>query len=251
MLTPERHQMILRILEDHQVATAGQLAEATSSSASTIRRDLIQLEQDNQLRRFHGGAEKLRTKSEEVSVTDRADQYKQEKIAIARHAADHVQSGYCIYLDAGTTTYHMIDHLREDIIVVTNGLTLIERCVDRGLQTYLIGGRVKNITKAMIGHGALNALNQYRFDQCFIGMNGFNLKDGMTTPDPEEALIKQTALQLSTERYVLADRSKFNKTSFAHVADLAAAAIVTNSDDDDEHSLTDYQDQTRIEVVTT
>ena len=52
-------------------------------------------------------------------------------------------------------------------------------------------------------------------------------------PDPEEALIKQHALSLSREAYVVADESKFSEIAFAKIADLHQATIITNELDPD------------------
>lgn len=248
MLTPERYQLILNIVKDKKIATIHELVEGTQSSESTIRRDLIQLEKENKLARFHGGAELARSKSEETTITERSSSYFFEKKAIAKRAADLVQHGDCIFLDAGTTTYHMIEYLRKDIIVVTNGLSLIEACLEHQLETFVIGGKVKARTNAFIGKGATDGLGAYRFDKSFIGMNGIHPTFGYTTPDPEEAVIKKMAIELSNKAFVLADQSKFGKTAFSLVDHLKSATIITN-DSEDQEFLSEYKQLTQIEVV--
>ncbi len=52
-------------------------------------------------------------------------------------------------------------------------------------------------------------MQKYRFDKCFLGANGVHEQLGFTTPDPEEALLKQMALTLANEGYFLIDESKF------------------------------------------
>ncbi|WP_077614129.1 DeoR/GlpR family DNA-binding transcription regulator [Caenibacillus caldisaponilyticus] len=249
MLTPERQRMILRILKEKGAATVRELAEATRSSEATVRRDLHQLEEAGKLIRFHGGAETLGIKAEDRPVGERLTEMREEKAAIGRRAAAMVQKGDCIYLDAGTTTLQMIDHLPQDIVVVTNGLPVAERCLERDLKTYLIGGVVKPATKALVGRGALDALSQYRFDKCFIGINGIHLLHGLTTPDPEEAHIKRLAMELSEDIYVLADETKFGKISFALVHPLERLTIITNASKNVER-LREFQNLTNIEVVT-
>ncbi len=249
MLTPERHRMILELLKKQKMVTVHELTEATESSESTIRRDLDQLEQEGKLHRFHGGAESLHAKSEESAVQDRLSRNQSEKIAIGRFAAELVQPGDCIYLDAGTTTAQMIPFLHADSIVVTNGLTLVDQCLQRGLKTYLIGGEIKVVTRAVIGRGALESIETYRFDKCFMGMNGVHERHGYTTPDPDEALIKKKAIELSTQSYVLADDSKLGTISFSQVAPIGASVLITNQSDDKKR-LQAFIDQTQVEVVT-
>ena len=70
-------------------------------------------------------------------------------------------------------------------------------------------------------------LNRYKFDKCFIGSNGVHPIHGFTTPDPEEASIKEHAIKSSATAYVLMDESKFGEVSFTKFADLEEATIIT------------------------
>ncbi|MBM7646680.1 DeoR family fructose operon transcriptional repressor [Scopulibacillus daqui] len=248
MLTPERHRLILELIKENKIVTIHQLVEATKSSESTIRRDLIQLENENKLARFHGGAQIIKSKSEETSIGERLSANFTEKKAIAKKAAAYVENGDCIFLDAGTTTYYMIEYLPKETIVVTNGLSLINECLDKGLETYTVGGRAKAKTRAFIGKGALEGINAYRFDKCFIGINGIHLKFGYTTPDPEEAMIKKAAIDLANKAYVLADWSKFNQVSFSFVHNLDSASIITDRLGNQEE-IKQFSQITTIETV--
>ncbi|GGB68161.1 DeoR/GlpR family DNA-binding transcription regulator [Fictibacillus barbaricus] len=249
MLTPERHRKIIEQLGEKQVVTIQELVEATSSSESTIRRDLSQLQKEKKLKRVHGGASLLHQKSEELSVIEKSAKNSPEKERIAQFAGDLVVEGDCIYIDAGTTTLKMIPYLKDkDITVVTNAISHLDLLTEYEIKTYLIGGLVKPKTKALVGSGALNSLRTYRFDKVFLGINGIHLDAGFTTPDPEEAAVKQLAISLSQKTFVLADHTKFNEASFSKVAELNEAIIITNEIDED--AAYDFQDKTDIRVVT-
>ncbi|THE13863.1 DeoR/GlpR transcriptional regulator [Bacillus timonensis] len=251
MLTPERHQLILSLLKEQSVVKLHELVERTNSSESTIRRDLVQLEQENQLKRVHGGAALIHRNRTEPSYKEKTAKNIKEKIAIAKFASQLIQEGDSIFLDAGTTTQELIPFLdQEGLTVVTNGVHLIEPLLEKGIATYLIGGIIKPQTKAMIGSRALSSLNLYRFDKCFLGVNGIDLKYGFTTPDPEEALIKQTAMGLAKKSFILADHSKFNEVSFSKVSSFKDAVLITD-DGLTKKELTSYQEHINIKVVTT
>ncbi|MDR7074576.1 DeoR/GlpR family DNA-binding transcription regulator [Fictibacillus barbaricus] len=248
MLTPERHRKIIDLLGEKQVVTIQELVDATTSSESTIRRDLSQLQKDKKLKRVHGGASLFNQKSEELSVSEKAAKNLTEKEKIAQYAASLVKNGDCVYIDAGTTTLQMIPYLKgKDITVVTNGISHLDYLSENEISTYLIGGFVKPKTKAIVGSCALTSLSSYRFDKCFMGINGIHLDSGYTTPDPEEAAIKHLAISLTQEAFVLADNSKFNEITFAKVADLNKAVIITTEMDED--LAYDYQEKTEIKVV--
>ncbi|RBW69553.1 DeoR/GlpR family DNA-binding transcription regulator [Bacillus taeanensis] len=247
MLTPERHRIILEILEEKQIVKLHDLVEATSSSESTIRRDLVQLESQRLLKRVHGGASLLQKNRIEPSISEKSTKHLNEKQLIAKYAAKLVRDGDSIFLDAGTTTMQMIESLNQrDITVVTNGLTLIEPLLEKNIETYLIGGSIKGKTRALIGHSALKTLENYRFDKAFMGMNSVHSEYGYTTPDPEEALIKNTAMSLAKKAYVLIDQSKFGEVSFAKVADLNQAVIITTEPHED---LIEYKRKAEVIIV--
>ncbi|MCP3028186.1 DeoR/GlpR family DNA-binding transcription regulator [Halobacillus sp. A5] len=229
MLTPERHQFILELLNKHHTIKLKELVESTGASESTIRRDLDQLEQHGELRRVHGGASLRRPSIEEPSIGEKRSQHHAEKVLIAEEASRLVEDGQSIFLDAGTTTYEMVPYLAgKKITVVTNGLPHLDALATHSIPTYVLGGFVKGRTQAVVGASALQNLSQYRFDHCFMGANGVSLEDGYTTPDPEEAAIKRTTLTLSQARHMLIDASKFNEVTFSHITPISEANIITN-----------------------
>lgn len=247
MLEPERHQLILDALKKKNTVKLQELVELTDSSESTIRRDLTQLEQRNLLKRVHGGAAILQGRLQELTMTEKSSKNLQAKCQIAKYAASLVEEGDSIYLDAGSTVFEMIPFLPNNIVVVTNGLMHANELLEKNIRTYLIGGFIRLTTKAMVGRGALESLEKYRFDKCFLGVNGIHPQFGYTTPDQEEALIKQTALSLSRETIVLADGSKFSEIAFAKIAKLNEASIITNELSIESKEL--FTSKTNIKVV--
>ncbi len=249
MLTPERHQLILQMIKEKPIVKIQELVDLTEASESTIRRDLTLLEEGKFLKRVHGGAARLRGKLQEPSMTEKSAKNLQEKRQIAQYAASLIEEGDSIYLDAGSTIMEMIAYLpAKDIVVVTNGLMHLPHLLERNIETYVIGGYAKPKTNAIIGRGALASLEQYRFDKCFLGVNGVHPHSGYTTPDQEEAMIKQKALSLARETFVLADDTKFSEIGFAKIADLHEAVIITNTIDEDIEG--QYLSKTSIKVVT-
>lgn len=249
MLTPERHQLILQIIKEKPIVKIQELVDLTEASESTIRRDLTVLEEGKFLKRVHGGAARLKGKLQEPSMVEKSTKNLQEKKQIAQYAASLVEEGDSIYLDAGSTILEMLEFLpSKDIVVVTNGLMHLPHLLERNIETYVIGGYAKPKTNAIIGRGALASLEQYRFDKCFLGVNGVHPDSGYTTPDQEEAMIKQKAMSLSREVFVIADDTKFKEIAFAKIADLHEAIIITNMLDEDIKG--QYTSKTSIKVVT-
>lgn len=250
MLTPERHQMILKLLKGKSVVRIQELVDLTGASESTLRRDLSELEENHLLIRVHGGASAVHQKLEEPTVHEKAVKQEKEKNSIARYAAQLIKERDTVYIDAGTTTSHMVPYLPRNIVVVTNSVQIVLDLLNRNIKTILLGGELKTGTLALVGPEAIKAISQYRFDKCFLGMNSIHSQHGLTTPDPDEAYIKQLALQFSDKRYVLCDSHKFSQVSFAKVADLNQVEMITD-DGLDQQEIDRYQKLTKVEVVKT
>ncbi|ANU23258.1 DeoR/GlpR family DNA-binding transcription regulator [Planococcus donghaensis] len=248
MLTNERHLFIMQLLDEKQTVKIQELVESTGASESTIRRDLVDLEHSGKLERVFGGATLAGKNLLEPSILDKSTQLLDEKIKIAKFAASFVQQGDSVYLDAGTTTFQMIPFLKDkDLVVVTNGLTLVEALNSHGITTYLTGGLMKPRTGAFVGSQTIQALQNYRFDSCFLGINGFHAEYGYTTPDPEEAAVKQMASSLSRKTFALADHSKINKISFAKIMDLERATLIVDEITKDANAV--LEKKTIVKVV--
>lgn len=248
LLTSERQQYIIEKINQNGFIKIQELVKELHTSESTIRRDLSQLEDMSVLKRVHGGAELVKKRSIEPTILEKSTSRTSEKEAIAKEAASMIDDGDCIYLDAGTTTLAMIPFIQnKPVTVVTNGIMQAAALQESNIITYLIGGRIKKSTNAIIGSQAINNINNYRFDKVFLGINGIHPDWGFSTPDPEEAILKRSAIDLSKEAFILADFSKFDETSFARVAELNQATIITSGMD--SAKLAKYKMNTKIKVV--
>lgn len=236
MLTEERYQYILNQLAREGLVKSQELMKEMNCSESTIRRDLDTLEEKGLLVRVHGGAKRVYEVEREVSFTEKTSKNIQEKQVIAQQAASLVNDGDTIFLDAGTTTIYMIPHLKDKKVqIVTNAVQHASLLADQNNDVVLIGGVLKNTTKAVVGGTGVEQLRQYRFNKAFLGINGIDLEYGLTTPDPEEAVIKQQAIKNSANVFVLADKSKWNKVTFVKVENIDSAVIISNQLDHKEY----------------
>lgn len=230
MLTEERHQIILDLLKKDGIVKSQYLMDVIGCSESTIRRDLDQLEDAGELTRIHGGAKRNYQLGEELTASEKSFKNTHSKELIGKLAAGLVENNEVIFIDAGTTTLAMLPYLKgKPITVVTNGIQHASLLADQGVETYLPGGKIKPSTKAIIGSQSLGELKKYRFDKAFLGMNGIDLAFGCTTPDPEEAALKQMAHQQAAVTFLLADKDKWNKVNFAKVCELEDATVVTDT----------------------
>ena len=232
MLTEERYAAILKLLEEKKAVSVLELTELLNSSESTIRRDLTALHRMGKLTKVHGGATSIngvyQVTEDKTSV--RHNLHVEEKDRIAQCAASLVHKNDFVFLDAGTTTERMIDYLHEqDAVYVTNGIVHARKLAEKGLEAYILSGKIKAVTEAIVGTEAVHSLQRYRFSIGFFGTNGMRVGDGFSTPDIEEARVKTEAIQRCNKRYVLADPSKYNQLYSVIFADLSQAAVITTA----------------------
>ena len=96
-----------------------------------------------------------------------------------------------------------------------------------GIQVFLIGGELKSSTEAVVGSQAIKMLSMYHFTKGFFGTNGITKREGFTTPDTNEALVKEMAVRQCRDAYVLADGSKFGQVSSVTFGEFAQMHILT------------------------
>lgn len=231
MLTQDRQSKILSILNRQGSVTVSRLTEILSASESTIRRDLTYLAKEGKLNKVHGGATALHQEfvKLEDNIEEKLTKNTDKKMEIARYAAKQINDDDFVFLDAGTTTLLMAQFLNNSgATFVTNGIENAKQLAKNGCKTIVLGGQLKQSTEAIIGLVAASNLQKYSFTKAFIGTNGVSEKQGYTTPDTEEAMLKAVAIKRSFISYVLADSSKFDKVSAVSFAQLDAACIITD-----------------------
>ena len=208
MLTQERRRKILDLLEEQGSVTVARLSEEFNSSESTIRRDLVALSQLGKLNKVHGGATVLSQQflKNEDTVEEKSLKYVDEKVAVAKYAASQISDDDFVFIDAGSTTYLMTKYIKSTkATFVTNCIAHAKKLARKGCKVYVLGGQLKDTTEAIIGLVAASNLQKYNFSKAFIGTNGISEKQGFTTPDTDEAMLKAVAVERSFVAYILAD----------------------------------------------
>src|SRR5437868_10249942 len=89
---PRRRQM-LNLLEETGTLNVSDLADRFGVTVVTIRKDLDELEAEGLLQRTFGGAVFSHRSRFNRSFLERAQQHRQEKLAIAAAALDYIKDG--------------------------------------------------------------------------------------------------------------------------------------------------------------
>lgn len=215
MLTEKRQEEIMGLLLKKGSVTVQELKDYFHASESTIRRDLNTLDQKGSLVKVFGGAvlpESNHLATREEQVAKRLTLHQEEKRKIGRYAASLIEPHDFVYLDAGTTTACMIPFLSEkSATFVTDAVSHALMLAENGFRVILLGGKLKAATEAIVGNEACLSLQRYNFTKCFMGTNGASPSHGFTTPESNEAMIKECAMKQAQKSYVLCDSTKFHQ----------------------------------------
>lgn len=239
MIAEERLSRIVEMVTRRGTASVADLAEAFGASESTIRRDLDKLNEARRLVKVHGGATALEspTVTRDLSLGERTVMNVEEKRAIGAHAATLVGPDDFVYLDAGSTVEQLVVCVTETrALYATDSVSHALKLAAKGCQVIVLGGELKSVTEALVGPDALATIERYHFTLGFWGANGITPDAGFTTPDRNEAMVKQASMERTARRYVLADASKLGRMSLVEFAPFPSATIVTCGDVPEEYS---------------
>jgi ribose transport system substrate-binding protein len=233
MNTYQRHQTILRMLEDSGSVTVLDLAVELAVSEATIRNDLNQLEEQQLLTRIRGGAIPMNGHPVSSPFQSRVHKNAGAKKKIAQWASELVMDGDVILLDASSTAYHMAAHLRDrhNITVVTHQIDAARLlATDPSKQVILLGGYLRADGAAVTGEISQEILRNLHLNTAFISCVGFTFEAGLMEGDIEEARLKHQALRSSARVVALIDSSKFGKVGLRPFASLRDISHIVTDD---------------------
>lgn len=213
----ERRRLIVEQLRKDGRVSVKKLSESLQVSAVTIRQDLRALETEGLLNRTHGGAvapDVQRMEQSELSFDIRRTKNYAEKEAICRAAAQQVESGYAIGLDASTTVCSLIPFIRhlDALTVVTNNLLVVEMLLPYPrVQVLVPGGRLRRDSYSIVGDPT--SFPDINLNVSFVSAWGITPDAGLTEVSEEEMAMKQALLNRSPRKVVLVDSSKWGKVA--------------------------------------
>jgi DeoR family transcriptional regulator, aga operon transcriptional repressor len=221
LLGEERRRKILQMVEKDGQVTITDLARRFKLSAVTIRADLDALSENGSIMRSHGGAVR-RNESQDYPLRLKATLHRSEKIRIGQAAGQLVRPNETIILDSGTTTAEIARHLKEKklrpLTVITNALNISLDLADApGISVIVVGGLLRPVSYSLVGPQAEAMLRDLHADRLFLGVDGFDLDAGPSTPDVLEAQLNSCMVRVAKEITVVADSTKLGRQSVSRI----------------------------------
>ncbi len=216
------------IMQQKQVSLED-LAEKFQLSVNTARRDVIELENRGCILRVRGGAVAKGPVRSPEEIDTRHQQNADAKRLIGEMAAELVQSGQTIFIDAGSTTRNIVPHLGEkrNITIITSSVNVLVEATKLTTATLIVlGGEYSATSDSFHSYSSIEDMANFNFDISFLGTTGISVDGGLTTATFMEAKVKATAMKRAKETVVLVDQSKFGLRSTSKFAELSEASIL-------------------------
>ncbi len=221
MLNEERRRAILDLLNRQGRVLVTELARHFHTSQVTIRKDLEALHAHGQVHRTHGGALPARESVlEDPTLREKEKLHRQEKLRIAEAAAGKVVEGQVVILDSGTTTTAIARALREfrNLIVITNAVNIAAELSGTAVEVILTGGTLRKNSFSLVGPIAEETLRRLSADLLFLGVDGFDVHYGLSTPNLLEAKVNRVMVEIAKRTIAVCDSSKFGRRSLSLIA---------------------------------
>jgi DeoR family transcriptional regulator of aga operon len=218
MLNEERRRAILDILQRDKRVLVADLAQQMHTSQVSIRKDLEVLHTRGLIQRTHGGALPTRDGAlEDPSLREKEPLNRKEKQRIAAVAAQLVSEGQVVILDSGTTTTEIARALRNlrNLTVITNGVNIAAELANSPVEVILTGGAVRKNSFSLVGPIAEETLRRLNADILFLGVDGFDVRYGLSTPNLLEAKVNRIMTEIVKRTVVVCDSSKFGRRSLS------------------------------------
>lgn len=216
----------------HSLGTTSldELCEHFDVSKNTIRRDINTLLEKGTIQKVYGGVTSISQTL--IPFENRDITNKLDKKTIAKRAAQFVEGNELIFIDSGTTTRDMIEYLPKTtkLTILTNNLDVINAAANvENISLLIIGNIYKRDTKSFVGNDSLHILDKYNINKAFMAATGVSIASGLTNSDVMEYEIKKKVAEKAQQIYLLADASKFGKSTLLTYSPLSEVdAIVTS-----------------------
>lgn len=250
-----RLKQMEQFILNNETASMKELCSRFGVSMNTVRMDVDKLVKRGNVRKVYGGVCSSRENPAGILVP--FEERKQRNIFMKRvigiQAAKNVEDGDIIYLDTGTTTFHMVRCLgdKQGVIILTNSLEVINSAVQYpGIEVICLPGKLERKTNSFLSSDTAGELSKYNIDKAFMAATGVSEDGGVTHSSLLEFEVKQAAVRHCRQKYLLVDSGKFGKAALMTYAALDEMdGVIT-----DEGLKEEYQDMcrrmgTRVELA--
>jgi DeoR/GlpR family transcriptional regulator of sugar metabolism len=243
-LGPKRQRELLNYIRAYGTGSVTEMAKILGVSASTVRRDLNELQERGLVERIHGGAAPLTDDVEPLRPL-REVAFSDEKRRIGQAAASHIADHSTVLILGGTTTEAMLPFLGavRGLTVLTNSLMVVNRLAQYSdIALIVLGGLLRRQEMSLLGHLTIAGLDEFGIDQVFSGAFGIDPEIGVTGTNLSETQTDRSLASSARELIMLADHSKLTQRGPARLVPTTAVSTLITDDGADADVLQRFRE---------
>ncbi|WP_178040422.1 DeoR family transcriptional regulator [Frisingicoccus sp.] len=221
MLAKERKKLIWETILQEKSILSKDLCRKFNVTNETVRKDLIELENEGKIIRAYGGAYIIDGVQNEVHANLRETVYTEEKASIGRICRSMVCAGDTIFLDESTTCCAIAKELKSigSITVFTNSYKIIHILEDcENVKLILTGGEFDRKNQCFVGAEVADFLKSYYVDKCFISCRGVDMNIGITDGNEKNGRVRKCIIRQAAEKILVIDKTKLNLKKFYKIS---------------------------------
>ncbi len=220
-----RQADILEIAKRNGRVDVEGLAAQFEVTPQTIRKDLNDLCELDELHRVHGGAV-FPSNTTNFAYRSRRELATDSKRRIGAVAARLIPDNSSVILNIGTTTEQVARSLKrhEGLMAITNNLNVAFILSDAsGVEVVVTGGMVRKTDGGIVGTVAIDLIKQFKVDFAIIGASAIDEEGSLLDFDYREVRVSRAILQQARTKVLVADVMKFERRApveIGHLADI-------------------------------
>jgi DeoR family transcriptional regulator of aga operon len=222
MTITDRHELILKILQESGRVSIQELSDLIKVSGVTIRKDLKLLEDKKLLFRTRGGGSLTNPYTIERPINEKELINAEEKKRIAKAAIKLIGQNDSIMIGSGTTVFEIARFLNpaQHLTVITPAAKVtLELSGRRNVEVFQLGGIVRPNSSSVAGAHAERLLEDISCGVLFLGVDGIDLDFGFSITNIAEATLNQKMIETAQVVAILADSTKFGKRGLGRICD--------------------------------
>ena len=222
MLPSERQKKIIDLLATKDILTISELMTIFDISIETVRRDLTLLEKQGSIQKVYGGAKLKDVSFGEPTLENRLVDRRSQKEAIGKKCSEFINDGDCIFIDSGSTTFHIATQLtnKKNLTIITNSIPVVNELISTDFEIIIIGGRIRHNERSVVTYDYIFNFSELNIQKSFICASGITVENGVSDFNMQEAVTRKIIIERSIEVFVAADSSKFHRDVTINIATL-------------------------------
>ena len=218
----ERKREIVENLNQHNgIASMNYLCKRLYASRSTIRRDLLSLEEDGILKRSHGYVSLVVKSAKESPIGMRQIENQDKKQSIAKKTDSLIKDGMVIFLDSSSTVCQLAPILKtkHNITIITNGINIAnELSHAQNLTCFLCPGVLKHQSLSIVGEFTSEFIKNFHAELAILSCKAIR-ENGVFEGDDSQGLVKKSMMENADKTILLCDTTKENAVGFFKTSD--------------------------------